>query len=327
MQDFKAKIKDAVIDYIRTDYIALPESITLQEAVRQLRSLNKVNQISYIYAVDEQERLTGVVQTRDLIMADPDKTLQEVMIKRVISIPDDATVFDACEFFVLYKLMAYPVVNAERKVIGVIDITMITDELLDFAERQNVDDVFESIGFRIHEVRNAGVFKAWRIRFPWMLSTIASGMACALVAGLFEATLAQSIALSFFLTLVLGLGESLSVQAMTLTIQRLHVQRPTRKWLFAMLTKELKVTALIATASALLVMSIVQLWLAVPATAAVVGGSILLSLTSASILGIVVPSVLHAFQMDPKVSSGPLTLALTDVFTIATYLTLGTFFL
>jgi magnesium transporter len=327
MQDLKARIKDLVIDYVRTDFIALPETLTLSEAVESIRSLNKVNQISYIYAVDDQERLTGVVQTRDLIMADPARKISDVMIKRVISISDEATVFEACEFFVMYKLMAYPVVNAERKVVGVIDITMITDELLDFAERQNVDDVFESIGFRIQDVRNANAFQAWRVRFPWMLSTIISGTLCALVTGLFEATLAKSLALAFFLTLVLGLGESLSMQAMTLTIQRLHVQRPTRRWLLAMLTKELKVTLLIAVTAALIVGAVVILWMQLPATALVISMSIVFSLMAAASFGILVPSVLHAFEMDPKVSSGPLTLALTDLFTIASYFTLGSLLL
>lgn len=327
MKDLKSRIKDSVLDYVRTDYIAVSSSKTVEETIAQIRSLNTVNRISYIYAVNEEGRLAGVVQTRDLIMADPKTPLLELMIKRVISIPEEATVFEACEFFVLYKLMAYPVVNIERRVVGVVDVSMLTDELLDFAERKNVDDVFETIGFRMDEIRNAGTVKSWKIRFPWMLGTLISGLVCAMVASYFAQTLKEQIMLAFFMTLVLGLGESLSVQSMTLTIQRLHIQRPTRRWVLGMLATEGKVAVLIGLSACSLTAGAVMLAGAGRAVVVAVSSSIFLTLIGASAIGILIPSLLHAFNMDPKVSSGPITLAITDIITISTFLGIGTWVL
>src|SRR2546426_5148193 len=93
-----------------------------------------------------------------------------------------------------------------------------------------MDELFEAIGFHISQVRDASPVRAFRFRFPWLLATIGSGLLCAVLASAFELTLAKSIALAFFLTLVLALGESVSIQSMTLTIQALHTMRPTLRW-------------------------------------------------------------------------------------------------
>jgi magnesium transporter len=80
--------------------------------------------------------------------------------------------------------------------------------------------------------------RAFRFRFPWLLATIGSGTICALLAGRFEVTLAKSLVLAFFLTMVLGLSESVSIQSMTVTIQELRATRPTLRWYAQALRRE-----------------------------------------------------------------------------------------
>lgn len=125
------------------------------------------------------------------------------MIRNVITIPATASLLTACEFFVLYKFFAFPVVDEARRIVGLLDVGVFTDRIFDIAERQQLDDVFETIGFHLEQVRDAAPTQAFRFRFPWLLATIASGTVCALLAGAFEVTLEKSIVLAFFLTLVL----------------------------------------------------------------------------------------------------------------------------
>jgi magnesium transporter len=245
------------------------------------------------------------------------------MITKIITIPQSASVFEACEFFVLYRFLALPVVDAEHRIIGVVDVGVFAREVFDIAEREQTDEVFESLGFRVSQVREASPFQAFRFRFPWLLASIAGGVMCALLVGAFEATLAKSILLAFFLALVLGLGESVSIQSMTLTIQALRFAKPDRRWYIAAFLREAKTALLLGVASGAVVGIIVWLWRRNGIAAITIGGSIVLSLCAACLLGLTVPSLLHALKLDPKIAAGPVTLALSDVCTILFYFLLA----
>jgi magnesium transporter len=287
------------------------------EAIRADKSLGE--QILYFYVVDEEKRLVGVVPSRQLLLADPQARLEEIMLRRVISIPHDATLADACEFFILYKLLALPVVDPHKKLLGIIDVGVFTDQAFDFSEKQEADDVFQWIGVRVSQLRNATPFQAFRYRFPWLLATMASGLACAFITGMYEATLNQAIALAFFVALVLGLGESVSVQAMTLTVQSLHGQSLSWAGLWERLRRELAAAAMLGASCGAIIGLVALLWRGEALVGAIIALSIFLSVTAASVIGMAVPALLHAAQRDPKIASGPVALALADVTTLLFY--------
>ena len=97
------------------------------------------------------------------------------MVQRVLTIPETATVLEACEAFVLHKFLAFPIVDYRRRIVGTVDIGLLNEEVFDVAEKQRVDEVFEAMGFRVSQVRDASPVRAFRFRFPWLLATIASG--------------------------------------------------------------------------------------------------------------------------------------------------------
>jgi magnesium transporter len=241
------------------------------------------------------------------------------MQPRVIALPATATVLDACEFFVLHKLLAFPVVNEQRQVTGVIDVSQFTTEMIDLGGETPTDDVFEAIGFRISQVKGASPVQAYRFRFPWLMATISSGVVCAVLTSLFELTLKENIVLGFFLALVLGLAESVSIQSMTVTIQTLRSVRPSARWYARAVRREMLTAVLIALSCGIVVGLIVQAWRGDPRAAIVVGSGIALALLAACFFGLSVPTGLHALKLDPKIAAGPITLALTDVATLLAY--------
>ena len=89
------------------------------------------------HAIDEEKRLVGVVPTRRLLTAPLETALREVMVRRVVAVPAKATVLDACEFFVLYKFLAFPVVDEERRVVGIIDANLFAEEILEAGDTQD----------------------------------------------------------------------------------------------------------------------------------------------------------------------------------------------
>jgi magnesium transporter len=316
-------LDNAITDHLHHDFASLQVDLTVGEALAVIREKGLGEQIIYFYVVDRDERLVGVVPTRRLLTMPLDKPLSEIMVTSVVVIPQSATVLEACEFFVLHRLLAFPVVDTKRRVVGIADVHVFTDELLDLAEREQSDALFEALGFRIAQVRDASPLKAFRVRFPWLLATIVSGTFCAMLTSRFELTLAKSLILAFFMTLVLGLGESVSIQSMTVSIQSLRVNRPTRKWYFAAIKREAMTASLLGLGCGAVVGLIVLGWRGELLPALVVGCGIFLSLISACLFGLSVPALLHALRLDPRIAAGPITLGLADVMTLLFYFSLA----
>jgi magnesium transporter len=313
------------LQYARKDFPLLEADASVEKALEKIRREGIGERVIYFYAVDDQRRLVGVVPTRRLLTAAPEQTLREIMVPRVIALPATATALEACEFFVLYKLLAFPVVDADRRVIGVVDADVFMQSVLETDERDETaatrDDFFETLGFHLAQVRDASPWQTFRYRFPWLLATVASGTMCALLAGVFEATLAHSLIIAFFLTMVLALNESVSMQSMSVTIQTLHSARVTWRWFVSALRREVLTALLLAIACGTLVALIVWFWRHDIRGAFVIGGSIAASLVTACLFGLGVPSLLHRWKFDPKIAAGPITLALADFFALALYFT------
>lgn len=322
-------LNEPITTVARRDVATLRDDSSVGEALELIRSQGEAlgEKVVYFYVVDSEDRLVGVLPTRRLLTSPPQTHLGDIMVRKVLSLPASATIMQGCEAFVMHKLLAFPVVDGEKRIVGVVDVGLLADEAFDLAEREETDALFESIGFRISQVRGASSWKAFRYRFPWLLATIASGTICAVLAGFFELTLAQSLILAFFLTLVLGLGESVSIQSVAVTIQVLRAVEPSFGWYAKAFLREAGTALLLGVVCGALVGMIAWIWRGTGLEGFVIGASIFLSLCMACFLGLTVPAVLHALKLDPKVAAGPLTLALTDICTLLFYFGLATILL
>ena len=316
-------LNQPVLPYARKDFPELRRDFTVEQALAEIRRQGVGEKVIYFYVVDDQEHLLGVLPTRRLLTAQLDQTLGEIMFSRVVTVPHTATILEACELFVMHRFLAFPVVDDQRRIIGVVDVGLFTEEVLDAGERESTDEVFEALGFRISQVQAANPFRAFRLRFPWLLATITSGTACALLASAFELTIKKSLVLAFFITLVLALGESVGIQSMALSVQSLRAVRPSWRWFGRAFRHEAATAALLGLGCGTVVSAIICLWRGPSLPAFVIGGSVLLSLCSACLFGLSVPALLHHLKLDPKIAAGPVTLALTDIFTLLFYFGLG----
>ncbi|HEX4696734.1 MAG TPA: magnesium transporter [Candidatus Udaeobacter sp.] len=318
-----------VVDHARKDFPLLDVSTTVGEALEWIRREGVGERVIYFYAVDEHKRLIGVLPTRRLLGAPLETPLRQIVVSHVVAIPATATVLDACEFFVLYKFLAFPVVDAERRVVGIIDANLFAAEILEAGDSENRErsagvvgpEIFEALGFHIEQIRGASAWRGFRFRFPWLLVTVTGGTLSAILARLFEATLARSLVLAFFLTMVLALNESVSMQSMSVTLHALRSVSVTKGWLAAAFRREVATALLLGLACGAIVSAIVLFWRNDAGGAFVIGGSIALSLVTACALGLGVPSLLHRFKLDLKIAAGPVTLALADFIALVIYFT------
>ncbi len=314
-------LQQPVMTVARRDVATLRQDLSVREALEAIRGRELGEKIVYFYVVDAEDRLTGVLPTRRLLTGALDARLRDIMVARAVAIPQTATLLEACEAFVLHKFLAFPVVDEQRRIVGVVDVSFFTQEVFDLSgeQEESPEHVFEAIGFHVAQVRDASALRAFRFRFPWLLATIGSGTLCALLAGRFELTLAKSLVLTFFLTMVLGLGESVSIQSMTVAIQALRATRPTLRWYVRAFRREAATALLLGVACGTVVGIIVWLWRGAALAGVSVGASLLLALCAACLFGLSIPTGLHALKLDPKIAAGPVTLAFTDVFTLLFY--------
>src|SRR5216110_2968028 len=142
-------------EHARKDFPILDADMTVAAALDRIRREGVGERVIYFFAVDSDKRLVGVLPTRRLLTASLETPLREIMVRRVIAIPATASVLDACEFFVLYKFFAFPVIDEQRRIVGVIDVSLFAEEMLEAGDREerahpvpafSSDDIFEALG-------------------------------------------------------------------------------------------------------------------------------------------------------------------------------------
>ncbi len=246
------------------------------------------------------------------------------MVQNVVAIPDWATVLIASEYFATRRLLAFPVVDGGGRLLGVVDVSLFTNEVIDLA-RRTYDDIFQLIG--VHGTAQRSPWSAFKDRFPWLLTNVAGGLLAAFIASRFEHLLAEVVVMALFIPIVLALGESVSMQAVTLTMQSLTDGPFVLKRLMVALWKELRTATLLGLACGAVVGSVVLVWRGEPIVAGTIAAAIASSMIVACLIGVAFPALLHAAKADPKIAAGPVVLALADVATLLFYFGFGSRFL
>lgn len=317
------KLKDPVVKHMRLNPPRLHMDLTVGEALSEIRRHPPEGRIIYFYAVDSDNRLRGVIPTRRLLLAPSDQPLREIMVRQVVAIPDTATVLDACEFFTMHKLLAFPVVDEQRHLLGMVDVDLYTEEVHELESVGASDQLFQLIGVTAAQARRASVLDAFRYRLPWLGCNLVSGILAAFLAAQYESVMAEVVALAAFIPVVLALAESVAMQSVTLSLQVLHGQRPTWASLFTKLRRELLTGLLLGLATGVAV-GLVSLWWDIKGFVAVtLLGGITGGVTLSAILGMTLPYMLRLLRRDPQVASGPIALASADLVTLLFYFNLA----
>jgi magnesium transporter len=316
------ELRELVGSRARRDAVTLLEIQTIGEALASLRSSTISDEIIYFYAVDADQRLVGVVPTRRLLMSRSYDRISEIMIRDVISICENQTVRQACKLLVENRLLALPVVDADRRLVGSVDVSLFTGEMEGLSARRSADNVFQLIG--IHVARpNASPWAGFKDRFPWLLCNVAGGLACAALTGRYEKFLDQTIVLALFIPIVLTLAESVSIQSMSITLQGLGRVRVDWRMILRCLRTEFLTSILLGGATGCLVAAVSLIWKRQPVISLAIGASIWSAIVTACLLGVLLPTAVRLFGRDPKIAAGPVVLATADVATLLFYFNLA----
>lgn len=321
-----AHLNDPITRHARGDFARLAVEQTVGEALESLRAKPPEGRIIYLYVTDADGKLHGVVPTRRLLLTAPEKHIADIMVKNVIAIPHTATVLDACEFFTMHRLLAFPVVDEAKRIIGAVDVEVYTDELRDLSEPEIVekaDELFQLIGVHLTEAQQSSPIRSFRARFPWLIANIIGGIVAAFLTGIFEEELQKAVALALFIPVVLTLAESVSIQSVTLSLHALRTRKPSWGELLRKLSKELLTGLLLGATCAALVGTVAAIWIGQWRVTLCLLGGISGGIVGAAAIGLSMPYVLRLLKRDPQVAAGPIALAVTDMITLLAYFSLA----
>ena len=314
-------LHDPVLPLVRPVPVVLRQSQSIADAHAAVRAAAAARHVPYFYVLDAEERLAGVVQAGHLLAAQLDERVERIMVPGVVAIPSWASVLIASEYFATRKLKAFPVIRDDGTLVGAVNKDVFTGEIIDLA-RETYDEIYQLLG--VHATAMRTPWTAFRDRFPWLLSNIAGGLLCAFIAGRFESLLQQIVVLSLFIPIVLALAESVSMQSATLTLQRLSNESLKPRQILAAVWREARTAVLLGVSCAAVVALVVFAWRRDAMGALVVGGAIAGSMVAACLFGVLLPTLVRVFKVDPRIAAGPLVLSTTDVVTLMFYLWLGT---
>jgi magnesium transporter len=242
------------------------------------------------------------------------------MIDDIMAIPSFATVLVAAEYFVNHRLLAFPVVEPNGKLVGVVDVNAFTDEVIALA-RQSFDGIYQLLG--IHATQAASPWSGFKDRFPWLMCNIAGGLMCAALSSHYEHLLNAAVVLALFIPVVLALAESVSIQSVTLTLQNMQNGPVQWRQFGRALTTELMTALFLGIACGCTVGLASWVWKREALVAVVLAGAIAAAMFTACLFGVVLPTLLRLAKADPKIAAGPIVLAMTDLAALLFYFTIA----
>lgn len=307
---------------IRAMQTAVNANQTISSALQDLRARRIDSTVIYIYAIEDDERLVGEVSTRELLFAPPETIIRDVMRTTFTTINMDVSMNDALDVFHKNKLMALPVVDHEGRLMGILNIEQYARESLARAEKQRVRQVFQTLGLDVADAEHMTVMESFSMRMPWLVCNIGGGILCAMIVSHFEHLLQQVVLLALFLPLVLTLSESISMQALSISVGA-DTSLRSLKSIWQGLQVEALSALLLGATSGVIVALVSLIWNTSFISAFTMFAAISFSMVCAAITGGSISFILRVCKVNASVAAGPIALVVADTAALLIYFTLG----
>ena len=216
VRDLQRYPRDTAGGIMTTQVTALPENLTVEQAIRELRRINEqLEQMFYVYVVDRFRHLVGVLSMRDLILARPDQPIGEIARKNVVSVPANTDQEEVARLMRKYKYLAMPVTDDKSRLLGLITV----DDVVDVIQEEATEDVQKMAGAGAEERLTSPWQFSFRKRIWWLQVNLATAFAAAAVIALFRDVIEKVAILAAFQTIVSGMGGNAGAQAMAVAIR------------------------------------------------------------------------------------------------------------
>jgi magnesium transporter len=301
-------------------FVAVHEEATVAQAIEHVRKAASTEQIFYLYVVDDHDHLVGVIPFRRLITADPATPAKLIREEEVVSVTPDTDQEEVARLVAKHNLLAIPVVNANRRLLGTITV----DDVIDIIQEEATEDIQRLAGLGGDETVFDPPRAVFSKRLLWRLVNLATAILAASVIGLFEESIQSLATLAVFMPIVASMGGIGTTQTATVVIRGLALGDMTAAHLWRVLRKELQLGLATGTANGLVMMAIAYVWKGQFLLSLILGLALTFNMLVAAVVGVLIPLALKTFRIDPAIASSVIITTFTDVFGFFSFLGLAT---
>ena len=307
-----------------TDFFALHEDTTAEEAIKAIRENSEAEMVFYIYVTDERNHLVGVVSLRQLVIVPPKTRLKEIMTTDVISVSTDTDQEEVARIVERYNFLAIPVVDERNHLMGIITV----DDVIDVLREEATEDIMKMVGTKEEEfVYHDKVTRVARLRLPWLLTNLFGGLVTGYLLWLFKVTIKDMLALITFVPVITGMGGNVGVQSSSIMVRGFATGKVNRGRVKQFLLREIMIGLLMGTICGIVVGLVGYVWHHNFVLGLVVGIAMMAAMTVAATMGTLVPTFFRKIHVDPAIASGPFVTTSNDIVGILIYLGTATLIL
>ncbi|MBT2688319.1 magnesium transporter [Bacillus sp. ISL-47] len=307
-----------------TEFVSLSANQTVRSAMYILKNeAPRAETIYYVYVVDEEKKLIGVISLRDLIVSDDDTMISEITNDRVVSVSVGEDQEDVARKIKDYNFLAVPVVDFQNHLLGIITV----DDVMDVMDEEASDDYSKLAAVSDMDNIDRNPVSAARKRLPWLIILLFLGMLTASLIGRFEDTLDQVAILAVFIPLIAGMAGNTGTQALAVAVRGIATGDLEKENKMKLIIREAGTGLITGGTCGVLVTLVIYLWQGNFFLGILVGISILFTLIVATLAGALIPLFMHRMNIDPAVASGPFITTINDIISILIYFGMATLFM
>ena len=305
------------------DFYALNQNTNVSDAITAMQLEGDVESTFYLYAIDDQNHLVGVVSLRQLLFAHPNTKLKDIMTKDLISVHPETDQEEVARHVADYNFVALPVIDSESKLIGVVTV----DDVIDVIDKEATEDIYKMLSLDTSDRIQDSPLKSIKKRLPFLIFSLLTASLAPLVVHYFEDTIKAFVTLAVFMPLVAALGGISGNQTIAIIVREIAIGQA--DWITA--RKALLKEMLVGIGNGIILGSILAaisyLILKNPFLGLILGLAIIINLFIAALLGTLIPLFLKLIRLDPALGSVNLLTMCTDTIGFLSFLGLGTLFL
>jgi magnesium transporter len=302
--------EDSVGRTMTTDFIALKKNNSAEEAIEKIRTLAKRRfPSSYVYTVDEENRLVGVLNMRDLMLASPDRKLDEIGRKELFALHCFTDRKEAANELAKRKFFAAPVVDSENHILGIVK----AERMIHGMQDEFSKDIQRMFGAGGDERVSSSIWFSLKKRLPWLHINLVTAFMAAGVVAMFEGIIAKLTVLAVFLPVVAGQGGNAGAQSLAVVMRGIVMREIPKDRIMSLVFKEGKIGAINGIVIGVVTAVVAWVWYGNPYLGVVIGLGMVVNLVCAGLSGAAIPLIMKKIGIDPAQSSSIILTTVTDV--------------
>ena len=307
-----------------TEFVSIRENKTIEKTLKYLqKEAPDAESAYYLYVINKENVLKGVVSLRDIVCNDFDTKISEITNTNVISVPYYMDQEEVASKFEKYGFMTMPVVDENNKILGIVTV----DDIVEVMQEETTEDIHRLGGVDEEEKVDGSLRDSVKSRLPWLIVNLITAILAASVVGAFEGTISQVVTLATFMPIVAGMGGNAGTQSLTIVVRGIALGELDKDNGMRIFIKELLVGLVTGIVIGAIIAFLGFIWESNFVFGIVIGFAMILNMMVATMSGFIVPVILKKLKVDPALASAVFVTTVTDVLGFFFFLGLATMFI